>query len=107
MLFRSQGIGRTLVRPSPTWNLRLVYRVDRAKYRNEDNDQHHNHVNAQAPKHRAHSSRKLLSAETHVLFRGNDLVRLEKRQDHTRIFEVWLPIIRSDGSNAAPASSEF
>jgi len=87
--------------------MRLVYRMNGAKHRNEDDYQHHDHVNTQAPKHRAHSSRKPLPAETHVLLRGNNLVRLKKRQDHTRIFEVWLPIVRNDRSNVRPASSGF
>ena len=82
-----------------------MYRVDCAKHRNEDNYQHHDHINTQAPEHYARSSRKLLPAEAHVLLRGNDLVRLKKRQNHARIFEAWLPIIRNDGSNAGLCSS--
>jgi hypothetical protein len=89
-------------------NLRSVHPMDGAKHRNEDNYQHHDDVNAQAPKHGAHSSRKFLRSETHVLFRRDDLVRFKKRQHHARIFEVWLPRIHSDWLNAGPAnSSEF
>ena len=62
--------------------------VNCLEYRNEDDYQHNDDVDAQPPKHRALGERKALAAEMRSALGSDDLIGLEKREHDARIFQI-------------------
>jgi len=62
--------------------------VEGANHGDENDDEHDEHINAQAPQQQTRAEGKFTFAETCAGLCGNDLVGFEQRQNNIRILKV-------------------
>ena len=72
--------------------------VERANHGDEDNHEHYEHIDAQAPQQQARAHGKVSLAKSRTSFRGNDLIDFEKRQHNIGILQIRMLRVGRCGS---------